>query len=156
MSFLGGNRIPERVLRRSGSNETPRHPQDLDRDRPVPLADEAAPRTAPPPRYRGSGQPRPASPDYAPRGTLAQLAAELARSRHDEVATISRGMTYGEMIKWGEQVTSLMPENKRCTAEEMAAILWRWSHADWVNTPTAPEAPLVPEAEATEETQTTF
>jgi hypothetical protein len=74
-----------------------------------------------PPRPRAYEQPIDHSADLDPRGTV------NTREPLDEIATVVRGLTYGEMIEFAETLWKAQPEGSAITQENLPSLLHRWS-----------------------------
>ena len=60
---------------------------------------------------------------------LMKLQEQLLRKPLDEMATLIRGLTYGEMIELSEAIWRTQPEGVPITQESLPALLHRWSKA---------------------------
>ena len=58
---------------------------------------------------------------------LRKLQEQLLRKPLDEMATLIRGLTYGEMIELSEGIWRTQPEGLPITQENLPALLHRWS-----------------------------
>ena len=58
---------------------------------------------------------------------LSKLQEQLLRRPLDEMATLIRGLTYGEMIELSEAIWRTQPEGVPITQENLPALLHRWS-----------------------------
>ncbi len=59
----------------------------------------------------------------------APAATTLTRKPLDEIATLVRSLTYGEMIELSEGIWKTKPEDGAITAENLPTILHKWSQA---------------------------
>ena len=70
--------------------------------------------------------------DYRPPHVRAAERArldEFARTPLDEVATLIRGLTYGEMIELAATMWKSHPEGSAITQDNLPALLHRWSNS---------------------------
>jgi hypothetical protein len=58
---------------------------------------------------------------------LRKLQEQLLRKPLDDIATLIHGLTYGEMIELSEAIWKAQPEGTAITAENLPALLHRWS-----------------------------
>jgi hypothetical protein len=58
---------------------------------------------------------------------LRRLEEQLTREPLDEIATVVRGLTYGEMMEFSEALWKAQPEGSAITQENLSSLLHRWS-----------------------------
>jgi hypothetical protein len=58
---------------------------------------------------------------------LRKLQEQLLRRPLDDIAMLIHGLTYGEMIELSEAIWKAQPEGTTITAENLPALLHRWS-----------------------------
>ncbi len=58
---------------------------------------------------------------------LRKLQEQLLRRPLDDIAMLIHGLTYGEMIELSEAIWKAQPEGTAITAENLPALLHRWS-----------------------------
>jgi hypothetical protein len=70
---------------------------------------------------------------------LQQLQEQLALKPLDEIASLVRGLTYGDMIELCETIWKAQPEASPVTLENLPALLHRWSKSRFVKSGTTTE-----------------
>jgi hypothetical protein len=65
--------------------------------------------------------------DLFPGVNLRTLQDHLSRTPLDEIATIVRGLTYGDMIDLANAIWRIQPEGLSITQDNLPALLHRWS-----------------------------
>jgi hypothetical protein len=60
---------------------------------------------------------------------LRKLEAELGRQPLEEIASLVRSLTYGEMIELAASMWKAQPDESGLTQENLPAVLYRWSTA---------------------------
>ena len=60
---------------------------------------------------------------------LSKLEAELGRQPLEEIASLVRSLTYGEMIELAASMWKAQPDGSDFTQENLPAMLYRWSMA---------------------------
>jgi len=60
---------------------------------------------------------------------LRKLEAELGRQPLEEIASLVRSLTYGEMIELAASMWKAQPDGSDFTQENLPAMLYRWSMA---------------------------
>jgi hypothetical protein len=60
---------------------------------------------------------------------LRKPAEERARKRLDDLASLVRTLTYGEMIEMAQAIWNAQPEGAAITEENLPALLHHWSKA---------------------------
>jgi hypothetical protein len=58
---------------------------------------------------------------------LQKLEEQLARGRLDEIATLMRALTYGEMIELAEGLWSVNGQGSEISKDNLPGLLHRWS-----------------------------
>jgi len=58
---------------------------------------------------------------------LSKLEHQLHRNPLDEIATMVRALTYGEMMELAEAIWKIRPEGKGVSQDTLPMLLHRWS-----------------------------
>jgi hypothetical protein len=58
---------------------------------------------------------------------LVKLEEQLERKPIDEIASLVRSLTYGEMIELAEAIWNLQPDGSAISQDNLSALLHRWS-----------------------------
>jgi hypothetical protein len=67
------------------------------------------------------------APEIAPHVNLLKLESELSRNPLNEIATMMRALTYGEMMELAQEIWKIRPEGEGVSQDTLPMLLHRWS-----------------------------